>query len=33
MQGSRQTMREILPEQPAEGRFMGRLLSSAGGSR
>ena len=25
--------RGILPEQPAEGRFMGRLLSSAGGGR
>ena len=25
--------RGILPEQPAEGRYMGRLLSSAGGGR
>jgi len=33
VQGSRQTKREVLPEQPAEGRFIGRLLSRAGGSR
>ena len=25
--------RGILPEQPAEGRYMGRLLSRAGGGR